>query len=303
MDEIQRSFWIRMPRPVHQVIRKCLRLAIRLCRGCVRVSVLAVFFTIALVGRYRKKRIDVGLGPEPLINNVYHKRALERLGYTAETFVNTVFFITDEFDLRVDEWANKGWWGRIPLGNTLRFYLGCAYLATLQLTRYRCLYIYFHGGELGHLGGIVARCEPFLLRVARVKVVVMPYGGDVHDMSRCPTLSFKHAMSCDYPLHCLRRPDIATRIDRWTRHADHVISGCDWVDYMHHWDTLTLGHFSIDTQQWKPDTSSSTSVNETLRILHAPNHRTIKGSGFFVRAVNELRDEGVDVELVVLEGV
>ena len=33
-----------------------------------------------------------------MINNVYHKRALEAYGYKVETFVSKLFFITDEFD-------------------------------------------------------------------------------------------------------------------------------------------------------------------------------------------------------------
>jgi glycosyltransferase involved in cell wall biosynthesis len=42
---------------------------------------------------------------------------------------------------------------------------------------------------------------------------------------------------------------------------------------------------------------------QPLRILHAPNHRTIKGTEFFIRAVEELQAEGVGVELILLERV
>lgn len=44
-------------------------------------------FFLALLSRFVKKPVDIGLGPHPLINNVYHKTALERRGYSAETSV------------------------------------------------------------------------------------------------------------------------------------------------------------------------------------------------------------------------
>jgi hypothetical protein len=269
----------------------------------VRLSTLSAMFFAALVGRYRRKKIDIGLGPEPMINNVYHKRALAKYGYTAETFVNTVYYITEEFDYRADRLDCSRLVRWLPFLKPYIFYVHALAVAWRQFTRYRCVYFYFQGGQLGHVHGLPARAEPALLRLARVKTVVMPFGGDVHDLSRCPNLLFKHAMATDYPGHRHRRQDIALRIDRWTQKADHVISGCDWVDYMFHWDTLMLGHFSIDVDQWRPQEPRPCDPNGPLRILHAPNHRAIKGSQFFQRAVDELRAEGVHVELVILERV
>ncbi|MFX1492278.1 MAG: hypothetical protein ACFFBU_08440, partial [Promethearchaeota archaeon] len=43
--------------------------------------------------------------------------------------------------------------------------------------------------------------------------------------------------------------------------------------------------------------------NKKLRILHAPNHRAIKGTQHFIDAVNELIEDGLNIELVLLEGV
>jgi hypothetical protein len=40
-----------------------------------------------------------------------------------------------------------------------------------------------------------------------------------------------------------------------------------------------------------------------VRIAHAPNHRGFKGSEFIIEAVAQLRAEGLDVELVLLERV
>ena len=34
---------------------------------------LPVLILLALISRFKTRKIDIGLGPEPLINNIYHK--------------------------------------------------------------------------------------------------------------------------------------------------------------------------------------------------------------------------------------
>lgn len=248
------------------------------------------FFLLALLSRLIPRPVDVGLGPEPLINNIYHKKALERQGYRAETFVHQVYFITEDFDVRAD---------RIFPGPLL--VLRNYYLFLWILFRYRCLYLYFNGGPLGFTS-FLGTLEPVLYRVAGIRTVLMPYGGDLQEMSRSPNLLFKDAMSLDYPGHRFRRRRIAQRIDRWTCFADHVIAGCEWVDYLYHWDTLMLAHFSIDTDTVRP-VPTPRATGQPFRILHAPNHRFVKGTVFFQQAVAELRAEGIPVELQIVERV
>jgi len=253
---------------------------------------LPVLTALCAVARLVPKRIVVGLGPEPLVNNIYHKRALERQGYMAETFVHTVYFTTRAFDVRADGLF------RSPLFQPVRWF----YLFIRAVFRYQALYIYFSGGPL-HPTAWLWRLEPHLLHLAGVKLVVMPYGADVQDLSRCPNPHFKHAMSRDYPGHRHRSRKIARRIDLWTRHADHIIAGCDWVDYLYYWDTLMLAHFSIDVEEWTPPAPEPADPASPLQILHAPNHRHIKGTQHLIEAVEALKQEGVAVDLEILEGV
>ncbi len=268
----------------------------------IETLLMPILFLIAACCRFWRKEIDVGLGPEPLINNLYHKKALEHYGYSAQTFVADVYFITDRFDVRADRiFYGKNRHLRKPLK-----YLAYLYLFILSGLRYKCIYIYFTGGPLGFATIFLRRIEPFLYKLAGIKVVVMPYGGDVQDLSRSPNLLFKSTMAVDYPEHRFRRKRIASKIDLWTKYADHVISGCEWVDYMYYWDTLTLAHFSIDTEAWRPvkqELESVSSASRPLRILHAPNHRAIKGTQYFIDAVKELNEEGLDIELILLERV
>ena len=165
---------------------------------------------------------------------------------------------------------------------------------------YKSLYIYFTGGSLGQNWPLCC-FEGLLLKLAGTKVVVMPYGADVQDMALSPNLNFKHTYSLQYKTQLLRRKEVSANVDYWCRNADHIIAGCEWVDYLHVWDTLMLAHFSIDTEKWKPNSQPRTAG--PFRILHAPNHRHIKGTQHIIDAVEELRADNLDIELVLLEGV
>jgi len=243
---------------------------------------------VAVVSRFVSKSFDIGMGPEPLISYLYHQRSLALKGFSSETFVIGGSYITHNFDFNADQ----QYAGIVRL---FRWHL----LFIRAVFRYRCLYFSFHGGPLMGTGWLRI-VEPYLLKIAGIKVLILPYGSDVQDMTRCPNIAFTSALAKDYPLQRSDRQRIARQIDRWTRHADHILAGCDWVDYLYYWDTVALNNFSIDTDLWKLNSQNQTSAS-TIKILHSPNHRNVKGTVYFQRAVEELKQEGLDVELVILE--
>ena len=57
--------------------------------------------------------------------------------------------------------------------------------------------------------------EPFLLYVAGLKTVVLPYGADVQDLTRTQNLLFRNQVSKDYPDHRFRTSKIRKKIDLW----------------------------------------------------------------------------------------
>lgn len=264
----------------------------KIIRGICEIIMLILLFPYIAVSRYRKK-IDVGLGPEPLINNVYHKKALEEYGYSVETFTYKPYYITNDFDIIISEKFN--------INNIFVKIFGIIYFYSLPF-KYRLLYIYFNGGVFYNCV-LLSKLEPYIYKIARTKTVVMPYGSDVQEMSRTSNLLFKNAMTLSYPMHKTRRKSVCNNIDFWTKFGDHVISGCEWVDYMYSWDTLMLSHFSISTEISKSELNSSKNTDAKFRVLHAPNHRDLKGTGFLISAINELKSEGLDIELVMLEKV
>jgi hypothetical protein len=244
-----------------------------------------------LVARMISRRA-VGLGPEPLINNVHHARALRRQGYEVITFVSHVYFITQEFDVR---------WLRGRPFNSYALFL-------LVIFRCRAVYIYFNGGPLAWTG--LAALEPFYYKLAGTRVVAMPYGGDVQDFGVYDDVVYKSSYLRDYPDVIRNRiPGLHRQVRRWSRNADWIISGCDWVHYMPYWDTLMLAHFSVDTEQWTVPPADEYVAPKTfsaarpLRVLHAPNHRAIKGTAQVEQAVAELRAAGQPIELQIVQKV
>ena len=252
---------------------------------------------VALVSRCLKKSIDVGLGPEPLINNLHHKKALLSRSFSAESFCVEPYFITSDFD-------------KVFLGNkTGKVFVGRKYLASIHaytwsFLRHKCHYLYFTGGTLGPLP-FLGRVEPYLYKLAAIKTVLMPYGADVQTLKRTNNLKFKRALDSDYPDFHLNDDSTDIRVRMWERHADYIICGCDWIEFVDHWDRLMLAHFSIDCSSWNspPPSIPSTgfSKDRPLQILHAPNHRNIKGSKHFINAVKTLQEEGYPIELKLIE--
>jgi len=245
---------------------------------------------VTALSRLSPRPVDIGLGPVPTINSKYHKKCLERFGYRCETFVNHTWHFTQEFDVRFNRYVPRA----------IGPYVSYLY----AIFRYKCLYTYFTGGPLGFTT-LLAHCEPYLLHLAGVKTVVMPFGADVHELTRTRNKLMVEGYAKDYPGLRHHRKRTAALIDVWTHGADHIISGCDWVEYMYYWDTLMLAHFAIDGESFPVAERSGDPDRpcEPLRLVHAPNHRNLKGTDHILKAVQELQEEGIDIELVVLEAL
>lgn len=262
----------------------------------VEVLFIPLAASVAIFSRLKNKSIDVGIGPLPLINNVNHKKVIKNCGFTSETFVTHVWHVTSEFDIRLD----KSHFSNIPFISSLLPYVKGFFLI---LFRYRALVIYNNGGPLSMFPSVFLwKLEPFFLRLAKIKTIVLAYGSDVQNMHVCTNLMLKHAIISEYPVQAKNSNEIQRKTQLWTKQGDFIISGCDWVDYQFYWDALLLSHFTIDLNQIKvaPE-KKQIHDNQTLKILHAPNHKKIKGSNFLIAAVNELKDEGLLIELKVLE--
>ena len=257
-----------------------------------------ILIIMAIASRGRKP-IQVGFGPQPLLNHVYSVQALRRLGFTAESYCVRPYHITRNFDHILIE-DPPGLLASLPPRILWVRLAGFAW----SLRRFQALAISCHGGLLGDIP--VLRClEPMLIRLAGVRTIIMPYGSDVQHLDRNPTVRFREALRVDYPGIETTAPKIRTQVQRWSTHGDVVINGCDWIDYLDRRDVLTLGHFALDTdamisrEAW--NAPASFNEDRPLRLLHAPNHPAVKGTAALRAAVERLQEEGLPLTLEIIQ--
>lgn len=139
--------------------------------------------------------------------------------------------------------------------------------------------------------------EPYLFKLANVKIVVMPYGGDVQVFERTRNKVTANNLCQDYPAFYQKAHKMVIKqVDRWTKNADIVIGAMDSIDYLYFWNRVIPCHFAINTDKLCPDEHKNLKAGEPIKILHAPNHLSIKGTSFLEKAIDRLKSEGYNIE-------
>lgn len=265
----------------------------------VTITTLPALVIGSLGARLSRRKIDLGFGPEPLINNVYFVAASRKAGLSAESYCFRPYHVTRDFDRILAE--RPALMAGVLPPRKLWIHLG-GFIWSIR--RFRILCISCHGGLLGRIP-VLRAFEPMLLRIAGTRTIVLPYGSDVQTRERNPNPEFRAAIRADYPGVEQTSDVIQRQIRRWTRHADIVVNGCDWIDYLERSDILTPGHFCIPpgpgmTTTWKMPIRFDEA--RPLRVLHAPNHPAIKGTAALEEAVTDLAEDGIPIELEIIKG-
>lgn len=256
-------------------------------------ALLPAFLLAALLPA--KRRLLVW-GSTPLVSNKYWSEAMARAGFDSMTIMEGFYAIhkRSDYDRYFVDFA-PAW-----LPNGARVVIGTALALVFVLRRARVLHLSYDGFALRRTA--LWRLEALLLKLAGIKTIVMPYGADAYVYSRLIDTSLRHGLLASYPDLARREADVVRRLDYWNRHADVVIAG-SMVDGNGRWDILMNQIFCIDTAAWtsKPNYSTHDGRSGSVKILHTPNHRGFKGTEFLFAAVERLRAEGLQVELLCLE--
>jgi glycosyltransferase involved in cell wall biosynthesis len=278
----------RLPAPVHRALA-----------GLLEVLAVAWLVSLAVIERPRTwARRRRGLrprliwGPVPLISLKYWSEAMRRAGYTSRTCVTNVYSLyrREDFDVYLDRFGTEG---RFPAFAQYRFF-------AWTLLHGDLFFRFLDGGFLRHTR--LQWWEARLLKLAGKRLIVSPYGGDVAVSGHLGGL--EEELYADYP-HLREQND---EIERWVEHttkfADLVIR--NWqIGYLPRYDVVWLSQLAIDLARWRlsETDSGSNGRDGPVSVLHAPNHRRIKGTTLLERAVEALRAEGLEIELRLLEGV
>lgn len=257
---------------------------------------LPIFLLAALLPAGRRDLLV--WGSAPLTSNKYWSEAMKSGGKASMTIMNTVYAINSrsDFDRLFEDFAPAF------LPRPLRFAIGACLAFIHVLRKAQVVHTSFWGFALTQ--SIFWRLESWFFRRAGVKTVVTGFGADAYMYSRIVDTSVRYGLLASYP--ALARTEAATRrkVEHWNRHADAIIVGL-MIDGMGRWDVTVNQFFQIDTEAWSPKAlySPNDGLNGPVRILHTPNHRGFKGTEFLVDAVEKLRAEGLQIDLVLLEKV
>ncbi|MCO4089677.1 MAG: glycosyltransferase [Limnohabitans sp.] len=234
---------------------------------------------------------------QPIIAMAVNCRAERLLGVRSISIVTQTYFVTQAFDIDTS---------LISKNRVFRYVSSWGLLLWVLLVGKR-VHTYCDGGLLASTTAFEFNPrELFLYRLAGLKHVVWTYGADVRTRSVTQALGEPNCCTdCDVPeKHCICDTSRAdANIARVKKTAVMMASMGDMNEY------LPLARH--DLHFWPLDLDSpiynglaeATDSNVLLRVVHASNHRQFKGSRHLITAVETLRQEGLDIELVLVERV
>jgi hypothetical protein len=272
-------------------VRGALRLALAVVGGALVLGTALVQRLPTERRRRRGEKPRIAWGPVPLISISYWSRALQRLGYDSQSIVTHHYpaYERASFDAYCPD---------LLAGRRLRW-LG-DYLVMAQMLRRADVFVsFFEGGFLYRTP--LWRLEAVAIRLADKRLVVSPYGGDIAVPGYLGP--FEAAFVADYPATVERAPEVRRRVDWLCARADLVIRNLQ-VGYLPRYDVVWPQQVAIDTDQWAGTGAASAADgrNGEVVVVHAPNHRALKGTPALEEAVRQLQAEGLRVRLDLLQG-
>lgn len=237
-------------------------------------------------------------GSSPMIANKYWSAAMREVGFDSMTIMESVqrFDSRDDFDRSFEDFSSPF------LPRRFRFVVGACLALLFVLRRCKVLHCGCFGFVLGYTP--LWRLEAPLLKLAGVKIVVIPFGADAYVHSRIIDMSLLYGLLASRPEWVRVEYKTARRVEYWKRHADVLIAGL-MVDGIGRWDVTTNQSCVIDTGGWESKTNHNDNNGHSgpVKILHAPSYRGFKGTEFVIEAVEILKAEGLNIELILLENV
>lgn len=267
-------------------------------------SILAIFSLIVLLVvslfTRNKRKEKIIFGTTPILNNKYWSNALKDIGIESETLMSSYYDSInkkDDYDKYFKDVVPKFFHSKYLYKATYMFFVW--------------LYIINNAKVFAMpFQGVVYtkyfwRFEYILFKLNGIKTILLPYGADAYMYSRIRDKSLQNVLLINYPDAAKNEKNIEKKVFFWSKHCDFTASGFMGMDGMPRWDTTIHQLIQIDTREWKQKNiySMNDGINGPVKIMHTPNHRGAKGTEYVLKAVDDLKKEGLKVELVLLEKV
>jgi len=264
-------------------------------------AVALALWPLRLTRRAFARRVSSLWTGTPIITMASNCRAERMLGVNARSLVFRTYYVTDAFDHDLSRWSE------IPV-------LG--HLAPLAVFLWACvscdrIHAYCDRGILPSRGRFTFDFRELrVYRLLGIEVFLWGYGADVRNRETARAMGEPNPCTdCDAPgKYCICDPATAARNVRMLSSLSCAIfAGMGEmfgytpgsIDDLHYWP---LDLEAEGGEKYRPVHPAPVGTGP-LRIVHASNHRMFKGTRFLVQAVEDLRAEGVPVELVLVERV
>ncbi len=261
-----------------------------------------ILFIKKITKKKKKNSPRLIWGPNPIINNKYWSNALKKRNFISITLMKNYFNSINkrlDFDQYTDELFIfkyfTGFLNKILIHTVIPFYS-----FIYSIWKYDIFHHPFAGGYLGDTP--FWKLETKLLHFCGCKVIIIGYGGDFYCYSKINNISWRHALLLSYPDLAKEEKKKQKRINYWVKNADIILNGFQ-IDGLGRWDVLAYSILSIDTKIWnkKSKYSRNNGLNGVVNIIHTPNKRGAKGTEFIIQAVDSLKNEGLKVNLILIE--
>lgn len=273
-----------------------MRVVLGLLLAAVGLAMIAAGALMALISRRGPRPAKPRLlwGAQPIISLVNLSRAMEAGGYPSETVTvdSSPLYARELFDHHPYQQGGNA--AFIFIGNQLRAYR----FFMRALSRYDVFHYFFDGGVLTWTP--LTRLELPILRALGKKLVLIAYGGDAFVYDGIANPLWRQALMIEYAPLGDAAERIERRVRRCTRYADVVVGSVVHVACLPRWDVLPVTAYPVDSHAVRPVPPA---IEGAVRVAHSANHRGAKGTDFLIAAVEDLRSEGYDVELDLIEGV
>lgn len=247
-------------------------------------------------------------GSTPLINNFYWNEALKRNGYHTKTvmFDFTTFITADinwDIKLKINKSKNK-FLNLISYGS-----LGIRAIIVFAqcVPKFDIFVISFDGFLIGRIP-LLWRCQSYIFKALKKKVIVIPYGGDSYIYKNVISTEIQKGLIDSYPMSMKQQKRITQRVFYWKKHADVILPGFMHADIFGEKDIQSLDKIllkipntlTIDLNLWHSE-RKPLEKGQVIEIAHMPNHRGFKGTERIIEVIEELRNEGFNIKFHLIE--
>jgi glycosyltransferase involved in cell wall biosynthesis len=278
-----------------------LRIVALLFLFCIALPFVLVFSPIRWLRKYLTNRglFSIWAG-SPIINMGINARAERLLGINAKSLVYSTYYIVSDFDYNLSRWYS------IPvLGKLVPFFVFL----------WACLFVdrlHFYCDR-----GLIPAIKPYrfnfselyIYRLLGIPAFFWTYGADVRS---CRTTKMLGEPNCCTNCTSVGKACLCDetsrikKIQKLKKYSTAIFSMGDMIEYtpgsrndLFFWP-VDLNRENV--HKYEPAYPEKDG-EKPLRIVHASNHRMFKGTHFLIEAVDDLKAEGLPIELVLVEKI